>query len=793
MSKLISFDPAIQDKLFRRQQIASRETPETGESVSATLGANPEVFAKTTWLRMSSLLWDGPSMMGGELHRKFDETAAAGEELTFKLKQGFSQVYSELAAEFDSPLQPYRPIPGVKSASVDYRGYFLREAKIEWVLWSLEDLERLKPYFLSIQKPVLLEWGWAYPGDDITLLDLNPYGEDMMPIRIRDGNFVAVGLSEILPKKIEENKGDYDVMLGKISNFEWTVRPDGGFDCSTRLISQASNVLSNMFPSSTSSTRYQVTKGGEINEEGKAEVNFKAYIKNLKFQLTEIPEIKNAISGSAGVGSLDFGTELDKKYKVFYSNEKVSDDEDKKEALDIGPYVTWGWMEDNIISRFVSKIETSQGGGERITGRFRSRVRVGARETEKEWKSVKITNHEELYTVDPNRFILPGQYPVSLEDPTLASTATGSYKVGSDFKKKRKIRKVYKNIDTGFAPFSVNKTDKSKGGYLRNIVIHYKLIQKAFEDSNTVEDGINYLTAELIRDFGQLWDFKITGNPDSSEECGLKDLFEPGGDLKETLDKFSTPQNTNKLYKFPAQNKDSIVKSQTMRSTVPTSMQMAVAMSANSSEGSLFSTEGTTESIIADVWGGLQKESGDISSVKLRNPTTGSFGRKDANEQKELENETGNGVNVFGIGEDDPFTKSVAELTKAQQEKAAKLEQQKETKEIVEADKWPEDEKTVGKIYYASGLMRPGYQQLMRARLYREVTGIDVAVLVPITLEVQIDGISGIKLFQHFHVDYIPEQYKTGTVFKVMDVSQQIDSSTWNTTVKGQMIATRVR
>jgi hypothetical protein len=89
--------------------------------------------------------------------------------------------------------------------------------------------------------------------------------------------------------------------------------------------------------------------------------------------------------------------------------------------------------------------------------------------------------------------------------------------------------------------------------------------------------------------------------------------------------------------------------------------------------------------------------------------------------------------------------------------------------------------------------MKLGYQQLMRARLYKEVTGIDVAVLVPITLDVEIDGISGVQLFQHFHVDYIPEQYKTGAAFRVMSISQQIDSNTWSTTIKGQMVVSRTR
>ena len=38
-------------------------------------------------------------------------------------------------------------------------------------------------------------------------------------------------------------KGNYDAMIGVVSNFEWTVRDDGGFDCVTTLISTGVNIL----------------------------------------------------------------------------------------------------------------------------------------------------------------------------------------------------------------------------------------------------------------------------------------------------------------------------------------------------------------------------------------------------------------------------------------------------------------------------------------------------------------------------------------------------------------------
>ncbi len=383
---LKSFDPDIQTKLFDRIEVAGRKNPPPGEPVSDSRSAViASLYAKTTWLRMSSLLLNAPILMGGELQSSEGEVNV--------LKEGFSDIYPKPKIEEGKVIskQPYRPMPGVKSASIDFRGYFLREGKIEWVCWSLEELERLKPYYLSIQKPVLLEWGWSYPNQfyDEGLVDLSSNSEELE------------GLAGKLPERIKKNGGDYDAMLGKISNFEWSVRPDGGFDCSTRLISQAANVLSNQFPSSTSSTRYKLDDEGELTEEGEAEVNFKAYIKNLKFQLTEIPEIKEI----TGVKDDPSETDTDEKkeperrygvgviskaeeYKVFYSNEKVSDDGEKKGGLDIGPYVTWGWMEDNIISRFVSKIED----GTKITGWFRSRQAIDTAPEQVGWEIILLAD-----------------------------------------------------------------------------------------------------------------------------------------------------------------------------------------------------------------------------------------------------------------------------------------------------------------------------------------------------------------------------------------------------------------
>ena len=58
---------------------------------------------------------------------------------------GFDEIYSETIAGST------RPLAGIKDISVGYKGNLsaIREATINWVCWSFEDLERLSPHFFS--------------------------------------------------------------------------------------------------------------------------------------------------------------------------------------------------------------------------------------------------------------------------------------------------------------------------------------------------------------------------------------------------------------------------------------------------------------------------------------------------------------------------------------------------------------------------------------------------------------------------------------------------------------------
>ena len=136
-----------------------------------------------------------------------------------------------------------RPIAGIKNVEVAYKGGFkaLREATVNWTVGSLEELERLTPYFLTVGKTVMLDWGWVLPNEAGKYVSLQEqYGE----LFYNEGtDTVSNSIFTDHQSKILNIGGNYGAMGGVIKNFEYQLREDGGFDCITKVISMGVNLF----------------------------------------------------------------------------------------------------------------------------------------------------------------------------------------------------------------------------------------------------------------------------------------------------------------------------------------------------------------------------------------------------------------------------------------------------------------------------------------------------------------------------------------------------------------------
>lgn len=197
--------------------------------------------ARTPWIKMTSCV----NLVGQSLRDKFrvgttNELAKKYILGTTKPGDAFAGHNYDRAYGEDDKSYGIRPQPGITNMDiVSYNKYgSLRKATINFQVWTKEDLDACEILYMRPGMSVLLEWGWS--------LWVSGEGSGEDPFRVND---MGAGIDVLTPKvhtlhqalnaierKQKEYNYGYDGILGFVKNFKWSIRPDGGYDCSTELI-----------------------------------------------------------------------------------------------------------------------------------------------------------------------------------------------------------------------------------------------------------------------------------------------------------------------------------------------------------------------------------------------------------------------------------------------------------------------------------------------------------------------------------------------------------------------------
>lgn len=179
--------------------------------------------SRTGWVKLSSGVNVGDSDASDALARKY---VLIGGTLG---RQGLN-TYSL----FDQGLG-YRPMPGITEVQITSVNRFglLKEATIRYNCWDVSQLEELERLYMRPGFTALLEWGHS-----IHLKSDGSYDSSPQTVTNFFGKEVSkqVIYSEIENLKRSSNQ-NYDAILGFVKNFSWSYRPDGGYDCTTTVIS----------------------------------------------------------------------------------------------------------------------------------------------------------------------------------------------------------------------------------------------------------------------------------------------------------------------------------------------------------------------------------------------------------------------------------------------------------------------------------------------------------------------------------------------------------------------------
>jgi len=148
---------------------------------------------------------------------------------------GLDQVYNVTEGFKETAKFGYRPMPGITSVKVITQGKMgsIRSADIQIKVWDKDQLDIIDALFFKLGYTLFLEWGHTYyyesGGTKIKSSEdysINPFEEGLTKERIYNK----------ISKNIIDSQGNYDAMLGMVTNFNFTYNQEGGYDCTIKLM-----------------------------------------------------------------------------------------------------------------------------------------------------------------------------------------------------------------------------------------------------------------------------------------------------------------------------------------------------------------------------------------------------------------------------------------------------------------------------------------------------------------------------------------------------------------------------
>jgi hypothetical protein len=213
-----SFPGFVIDELDRRQDGMFARTPKFLH----------ELNTRSAWVRMTSGVNTEDSNKLATQYVLQGGTLLNNTSLRKGLGGNATSTYDRLSPGGSPNRLGIRPMPGITNVTVNSKGAYgsLQEATVNFIAWDIRQLEDLELLYMRPGYTVLLEFGWNYIKPTIPQYDILNKSE----ISLNDA------FAEIY-KLIEKSNGNYDALLGYVKNYNWSARDDGGYDCSTTIIS----------------------------------------------------------------------------------------------------------------------------------------------------------------------------------------------------------------------------------------------------------------------------------------------------------------------------------------------------------------------------------------------------------------------------------------------------------------------------------------------------------------------------------------------------------------------------
>lgn len=223
-----TFIPAVQKQLDARQKAVKKRSPQAIQYLNT----------RNAWIRMTSSVniigTDGKSSNSLANAYKLQGGTLSGNTPRAGVGNTSNTAYSAINPGGTANARGIRPMPGIVDVNIRSKSAYgsLREIVINFQCWDITQLEDLELLYMRPGYTVLVEWGW------LPYLETeNSLQNNIQTFDIIDQIIPKEKIWEQLFKKSKATGGNYDAMFGYVKNYSWSARPDGGYDCSTTIIS----------------------------------------------------------------------------------------------------------------------------------------------------------------------------------------------------------------------------------------------------------------------------------------------------------------------------------------------------------------------------------------------------------------------------------------------------------------------------------------------------------------------------------------------------------------------------
>ena len=470
-------------------------------------------------------------------------------------------------------------------------------------------------------------------------------------------------------------------------------------------------------------------------------------------------------------------------------------------------FATWGWFEDNILKTYF-EMKSGDDLVQTVDSRKVTKTQKSAPPIvtyDYKYEDNRCNSSDYLYSLGLDSVVLPGKTHPIMKDGfrkiknDLFSQSIESFYPAQQRMNLERIRLIYQLMDEKFPKFSSYDYSKEKVEYanlpgpvegsseelvdvgnpkygiIRNMVFPIEMFQKHFQNTPSLRQGLRNFWADVTNQYGGYWGFELGQDGDNQSHIGVFDSYYDNVKTDDTS-KTSTDEDLKGIFEFSVLSDKSIVKSFDVNLDLGAEAATLARYGGFTKANTGTTTIDGKKELGLEAWNILTstKEERDIKTLE------------DLKRYREIRQE-GLIDLTYTSEEDTKFTTNI-DLQKKLSEDDLKVIEKLETQRtnFIQGIGCYDNRGNFSTYFKQTMIYLINYSDLENSGSLIERS----RPMIPVSISMTLDGVSGLAVGNLFKVDYLPELYRRKYIyFMITKVGHKITTAGWDTEIEGVMIA----